>query len=123
MVNANAKYQQHVNEGRFPQGTDPTIRSICGGCHSKATVFEDVWRAPANADFSRLSIPEACNHMAGSGTFGKGRDVLNHLLVDPLIVWAIPRIPGMTLSEWESRVRAWVGQRTLNEGPLCPPRD
>ncbi len=123
MVNANAKYQQHVNEGRFPQGTDAANRIICAGCHSKATGFEDGWRAPEHADFSRLSIPEACNNMARNGTLGKGRDALDHLLNDPLIMWAIQRIPGITFSEWESRVRAWVGQRTLNAGPLCPPKD
>lgn len=118
MVNLNVKYQQHVTEGRFPQGTDATNRTVCAGCHSKATGFEDTWRAPAGADFSRMSIPETCNHMARHGSLG-GSGVLAHLLGDDLINWAIQRIPGITFAEWEKRVRTWVGTDTRT-WPQCP---
>lgn len=108
MASDNAKYQQHVAEGRFSAGTNPTYSEhICRRCHTEATGFVNSWRAPnRNEDFSGTSLWNSCIRGQDRGAFisGTGRD---HLKKDQRIRWAVMHIPGMTLAAWHGLVDAW----------------
>lgn len=101
----------------------------CTGCHSRPVLNTQVgpthtrWHGPSGMDFRGLGNQQLCQRARGSGN---GQAVLQHLLEDELILWAVSdgvlpagargggaAQPG-SISAWRNLVQAWV-----NAGMPC----
>jgi len=101
----------------------------CIGCHSRPVLNTQVgpthtrWHGPSEMDFRGLANPQLCQRARGSGN---GQAVLQHLLEDELILWAVSdgilpagargggAAPPGSIAAWRSLVQAWV-----NAGMPC----
>jgi hypothetical protein len=122
MFAENDVYRRHIDQGRFtreqfPPG-DSTASHLCNSCHSDATGFADAWRSPSHhnsLDVARTDVG-LCQELRvdrePSLTSGSGAP---HLLRDPLIRWAVDRIPGLGYEGWRQRFEKW----TAAKRPCC----
>ena len=112
--NPNAKYQQHVQAGRFAAGTDVTNEANCTGCHNPGTGYPEHWRSPGI--FGSFEFLHCDGIREGRVDKWAMRD---HLQNDPLVRWGIDRIPGLTGTRWNDLTQEWFesDMRCIGEYP------
>jgi hypothetical protein len=122
MFAENEVYRRHIDLGRFTREQNPpnsfSGSHLCNPCHTDATGFADAWRAPPS-DRS-LDVARTDGHLCqvlsvdreGALTSGTGAP---HVLRDPLIHWAVDRIPGLGYEGWLRRFEKW----TAAKRPCC----
>ncbi len=120
MHRENDTYLQHIQLGRFTRQDNPPGQFIggmsnkCRNCHTASNGFADFWRAPdSQRSFERPLSGGFCSALKFEPGLSAGG--IGHLKDDPLILWAVDRIPGLGRQRWHERMTTWVWR-----GTPCP---
>jgi hypothetical protein len=129
MFAENEVYRRHIDQGRFTREQNPpgsfSDFYLCSTCHTEEKGFALNWRSPPgdrSLDVARTN-PGLCDVLRvdrdGSPLTG-GETGAPHALRDPLIHWAVDRIPGLGYEGWRQRFEKWTAARRpccSNPGP------
>jgi hypothetical protein len=127
MFAENEVYRRHIDLGRFTREQFPPgdfgQHHLCNSCHSEATGFAMAWRSPSGRSSLEVARTDVglCQELRVDReavlTSGSGAP---HLLRDPLIHWAVDRIPGLGYEGWKRRFEKWSAAKRpccSNPGP------
>jgi len=117
MHRENDTYLRHIQLGRFTRQDNPSGQVIgsmsnkCQNCHTASNGFVDFWRAP---DFQRSFERPLSGGFCSALKFEPGLSAggIGHLKDDPLILWAVDRIPGLGRQGWHERMEIWTWRGT-----------
>ncbi|MDP1770394.1 MAG: hypothetical protein Q8L74_16540 [Nitrospirota bacterium] len=109
----NDTYLRHIQLGRFtraqvPASSMPNGAAICSTCHTAATGFVNNWIAPNSRKSFERSLQDVCSTIVSSFNVGLSTTTEEHLLKDPIIMWAADRIPGLGQSRWRELAQRWM---------------
>lgn len=111
----NENYRRHVDLRRFTREQNPPGEfnrgtEGCRDCHTAAAGFADAWSFPSSD--ANLAVPRTDQRLCGVMKVDRERFLTTgsgapHLLGDPLIHWAVDRIPGLGYAGWQQRFAKW----------------
>ncbi len=120
MHRENETYLRHIQLGRFTRQDNPSgqfvgsMRNKCQNCHTASNGFADSWRAPGGQQsFEKPLFGGFCSALKFEPVLSAGG--IAHLKDDPLILWAVDRIPGLGRQGWHERMVTWIWR-----GTPCP---
>jgi hypothetical protein len=127
MFAENETWRRHIDQGRFTREQVPpgafSDHYVCNTCHTEATGFAIAWRSPPgdrSLDVARTDGRLCQALRVDQQAFLTGGSGAPHALGDPLIHWAVDRIPALGYEGWRQRFEKWTAARRpccSNPGP------